>query len=111
MDKSFLQNAERAGFDISQVPAFSHPIAALAPGARLPFVLGVGHALFADGADAVSPKVFSIKSSYRFGDRRYEEESTIDLRPLVHTTSVQDPVADEIKALREKIDSWMRKVG
>jgi hypothetical protein len=111
MDKSFLQNAERAGFDISQVPAFSHPIAALAPGARLPFVLGVGHALFADGADAVSPKVFSIKSSYRFGDRRYEEESTIDLRPLLHTTSVQDPVADEIKAIREKIDSWMRKVG
>jgi hypothetical protein len=111
MDKSFLQNAERAGLDISQVPAFSHPIASLASGVRLPFVLGVGHALFADGADAVCPKVFSIKASYRFGERRYEEENTIDLRPLLHTTSVQDPVADEIKALRKMIDSWCEKVS
>jgi len=111
MDKSFLQNAERAGLDISQVPAFSHPIASLAPGARLPFVLGVGHALFADGADAVSPKLFSIKTSYRYGVRIYEEENIIDLRPLLHTTAVQDPVADEIKALREKLDAWMRKVS
>ena len=111
MDKSFLLNAEYLGLDISQVPAFSHPIASLAPGARLPFVLGVGHALFADGADAVSPKVFSIQTSYRFGDRRFDEKNTIDLRPLLHTTAVQDPVADEIKALREKVDSWMRKVG
>jgi hypothetical protein len=111
MDKSFLQNAESTGLDISKLPAFSHPIASLAPGARLPFILGVGHALFADGADAASPKVFSIKTSYRFGDRCYEEVNTIDLSPLLHTTAVQDPVADEIKALREKIDSWMRKVS
>ena len=111
MDKSFLQNAERAGLDISKVPAFSHPIASLAPGARLPFVLGVGHALFGEGADAVSPKVFSISTSYRFESRRYEENNTIDLRPLLHTTAVQDPIADEIKTLRETIDSWMRKVS
>jgi hypothetical protein len=109
MDKSFLQNAESTGLDISQVPAFSHPIASLAPGARLPFILGVGHTIFANGADTVCPKVFSIKTSYRFSERRYEEENTIDLRPLLHTTAIQDPIADEIKGLREKIDSWMRR--
>jgi hypothetical protein len=111
MDTSFLQNAEPTGLDISKVPAFSHPIASLAPGARLPFVLGVGHTLFAEGANTVSPKVFSIKTSYAFEDRRYEEEHTIDLRPLLHTTAIQDPIADEIKALSKRVDSWMRKVN
>ena len=109
MDKGFFQNGERGSTDISKVPAFSQPIVSLAPGARLPFVLGVGHTIFAEGADELCPKVFAISAAYRFGQHEFKEENTIDLRPLLHTTAIQDPIADEIKALREKIDLWLRK--
>ena len=109
MDKSFFQNGEHASTDISKVPAFSQPIVSLAPGASLPFVLGVGHTIFAEGADELCPKVFAISAAYRFGHHEFKEENMIDLRPLLHTTAIQDPVADEIKALREKLDSWLRK--
>lgn len=109
MDKSFFQNAQPGSVDISKVSAFTQPIASLAPGVRLPFVLGVGHSLFAEGVDDLCPKVFSIRASYRFGERQYVEENIIDLRPMLNTTAVQDPVAQEIKELREKVDTWMRK--
>lgn len=110
MNKHFIQNGENGGVDISKNPAFTEPIASLAPGGRLPFILGVGHSVFAEGAEEMCPKLFTITAKYRFGGREYEEENTIDLRPLYGTTAIQDPIADEIKALREKIDGWMRKV-
>jgi hypothetical protein len=110
MDKSFIQNGEGDGADISKNPAFTEPIASLAPGGRLPFILGVGHSIFAGGAADVCPKLFIISAKYRFGEREYEEANTIDLRPLYGTTAIQDPIADEIKALREKIDEWVRKI-
>ncbi len=111
MNRSFAQNGERGGVDISKNPAFLEPIASLAPGGRLPFVLGVGHSIFADGTSDLCPKLFTIKAKYRFGGKEYEEAHTIDLRPLYGTTAIQDPIADEIKTLREKIDEWMRKFG
>lgn len=109
MDKSFIQNGESGGADISRNPAFTETISSLAPGGRLPFILGDGGSVFSESASERCPKHFTITAKYRFGEREYDEVNTIDLRPLYGTTAIQDPVADEIKALREKVDVWMGK--
>jgi hypothetical protein len=110
IDKAFHFNGERNTPDLSTLPAFTQPIEALAPGARLQFVLGVGHTLFSESIDeTVSPKVFSVHAEYSFAEKRYSEHHTIDMRPLLHTTAIHDPVADEIKSLRESLEKALRK--
>jgi len=59
--------------------------------------------------ETVSPKVFSVHAEYAFAEKRYSENHTIDLRPLLHTSAIQDPVADEIKLLRESLEKALRK--
>ena len=110
IDKAFHFNGEKNAQNLAALPAFTQPIEALAPGARLQFVLGVGHTLFSDGIDeTVSPKVFSVHAEYGFAEKRYNEHHTIDLRPLLHTTAIHDPIADEIKSLRESLEKVLRK--
>lgn len=110
IDKAFYINGEKNSQDLAALPAFTQPIEALAPGVRLQFVLGVGHTLFSDDIDeAVSPKVFCVHAEYGFAEKRYSEHHTVDLRPLLHTTAIHDPVADEIKSLRESLEKALRK--
>jgi hypothetical protein len=110
IDKPFHFNGENGSENLATLPAFTQPIEALAPGARLQFILGVGHTLFSPEIDeTISPKVFSVHADYRFSEKRYSEYHTIDLRPLLHTTPIHDPVADEIKSLRESLEKALRK--
>jgi hypothetical protein len=110
MDKDFFFNAEKEGQNIAQLPVFTQPIDALASGARLQFVLGVGHTVFSESeSDSVCPKVFAINADYQFGGRQYVENNPIDLRPMSHSVAIQDPVADEIKMLRECLEKVLKK--
>ena len=110
IDKAFHINGEKSSQNLAALPAFTQPIEALAPGARLQFVLGVGHTLFSDNIDeTISPKVFSVHAEYSFADKCYSEHHTIDLRPLLSTTAIHDPVADEIKSLRESLEKALGK--
>ncbi len=111
MDKDFFFNGDRRDSEnLSKLPAFSQPIESLAPGSRLQFILGVGHTIFASNVDeSVCPKVFSVKASYRFGQHSYEEVNTIDLRPMLQSSAIQDPVGDEIKKLRESLEKLLSK--
>jgi hypothetical protein len=110
MDKDFFFNGERGRDNIAKLPVFSEPIGSLSPGARIPFILGVGHTILAAGIDeTVCPKVFSVAAEYSFGGKRYSEQSTIDLRPLLHSSAEHDPIADEVKKLRESLEKVLRK--
>lgn len=109
MDRAFYVNGEKTSQNLAELPAFTQPIKALAPGARLQFILGVGHSLFADGVDeSTSPKLFSVQADYCGAARQYSEQQTIDLRPLLYTTAIHDPIADEIKSLRESLEKVLR---
>lgn len=110
LDKAFYFNGEKTSQNLAALPAFTQSIEALSPGAHLQFILGVGHVLFSDAIDdTVSPKVFTVSADYRFAEKHYVEHHTIDLRPLLHTTAIHDPVADEIRALRETLEKVLRK--
>jgi len=110
MDKDFFFNGEKGRDNISKLSVFTQPIESLSPGARIPFVLGMGHTIFAaEIDDTVCPKVFTITAEYSFGGKRYSERNTIDLRPLLHSTADHDPVGNEVKKLRESLEKLLRK--
>lgn len=109
-DKDFYSNGEKSRENLAKLPAFTQQIDSLAPNARLQFILGVGHSIFsADVDETVCPKVFSIEASYRFAGQTYVETNIIDLRPLMNSSVIQDPVAEEVKKLRESFETLMKK--
>ena len=111
MDKDFFPHAERRESEnIAKLPAFSQPIKSLAPGLRMQFILGVGGTTFSAGVDeALCPKVFSVRAEYRYAGHAYDENNTIDLQPMLHSAAIHDPVAEEIKRLRESLEKFLKK--
>ncbi|WP_128003570.1 hypothetical protein [Piscinibacter defluvii] len=111
MDKDFYPHAEkRDGENIAALSAFTEPIESLAPGTRMQFILGVGGTIFAPGvADSLCPKVFTVSATYEHAGRAYDEEHTIDLRPMLRSAAMQDPVAEEVKRLRESLEKLLKR--
>ena len=106
MDRAFYPHAERREDEnIAKLPAFTEPIESLAPNARLVFILGVGGTIFGTKAnDDLCPKVFHVHATYAYAGRDYSEDTTLDIRPMLHSSVVHHPVAEEIKGLREMLD-------
>ncbi|MES3010771.1 MAG: hypothetical protein V4738_08310 [Pseudomonadota bacterium] len=110
MDKDFFFNGEKAEKNIARMNIFTQPIESLSPGVSIPFVLGVGHSIFANSVDdSICPKVFSITAEYSFAGRRYKEQNIIDLRPLMNSSAEHDPIAEEVKKFRESLEKVLRK--
>jgi hypothetical protein len=111
MDKDFYPHAEkREQENIAKLPAFTNRIESLAPGGRLVFLLGVGGTVFSAVADeSLCPKVFNVHANYEFGGRSYDENNTIDIRPMLHSSVVSDPIADEVKRLRESLEKLLKQ--
>ena len=105
-DRDFFKNGEkREGNNVAALSAFTNPIESLAPDSQLIFNLGVGGTIFGSHADpSVCPTVFAIEATYKHGAREYAEKSTIDIRPMLSSTVEHDPVAEELKRLRESIE-------
>ncbi len=106
MDRDFYPHAERREHEnIAKLSAFTQPIESLSPGARLVFILGVGGTIFGTKAnEALCPKVFGVHATYSFAGRSYSEHTTLDIRPMLHSSVVHDPVAEEVKHLREMLE-------
>jgi hypothetical protein len=106
MDRDFYPHGEKREHEnIAKLSAFTQPIESLAPGARIVFILGVGGKIFAPGTDeSLCPKVFTVSAEYSFSGKQYAEQTTIDVRPMLHSTAVQDPVATEIERLRQSLE-------
>jgi hypothetical protein len=104
IDRDFYVHAkkEEPG-NVAKLPAFVEPIRSLAPGTQLVFILGIGHTISA-AADELCPRVFNVQASYESGTRSYSEMHTVDLRPLMHSSVVHDPVAEEIEKLRKSLE-------
>lgn len=110
LDRDFYPHAElREHENIAKLPAFTQRIESLPPSARLVFILGVGGKIFASGVDEkLCPKVFRVKATYSFAGRGYDEETTVDVRPMLHSSFVHDPVAAELERLRQSIEKLAR---
>lgn len=107
MDRDFYPHAERREQEnIAKLPAFTQPIESLAPNARLIFILGAGGTIFGTKADdSLCPKVFHVHATYTHAGRSYSEDTTLDIRPMLHSSVIHDPVAEEVKHLREMLDN------
>jgi hypothetical protein len=102
----FYVNGEKlAGKNLADLPAFASPIESLPPDSKLIFILGVGGTIFARGSDPETcPPRFNVHASYEHGIRSYSEDNIIDIRPMLNSSVYHDPVADEIKSLRESLE-------
>ena len=105
-----MNGEKREGSNVAALPAFTNPIENLAPESQLIFLLGVGGTIFGSQNDpSICPTVFSVQTSYQFGAREYTEKSTIDIRPMLNSTFEQDPVAEELKRLRESLEQLAKR--
>jgi hypothetical protein len=105
LDRDFYANGEREeGKNLATLPAFTETIESLPPGARMNFILGVGGTIFSTSNAELCPRLFHVHANYSHAGRAYSEDNTIDMRPMLHNSAFHDPVADEIKALRESLE-------
>jgi hypothetical protein len=111
MDRDFYPHAEkRESENIAKLPAFTNVIESLAPNARLVFILGVGGTIFSTSADdSLCPRVFHVHADYKFAGREYAEDNIIDVRPMLHSSVAQDPVAAELERLRNSLEGLVRQ--
>ena len=73
---------------------------------ELLFDLGMGHEIFAAGANqTVCPHTFTVSAEYRYGTSKYSEQTHVDLRPYVGTSVPQHPIVEELERVRKSIDN------
>ena len=110
IDKDFYFNADVSSRNLAKLPIFTQPIESFAPNAKIPFMLGVGHTIFSNDVDnSICPKVFTITAEYSFAGKQYIERNIIDLQPMLFSSTENDPIAKEIKSLRESIEKLYGK--
>ena len=57
-----------------------------------------------DGAEVdetICPRVFCVRAEYNFGGKCYIEENKIDVRPILQSGVIVDPIAEELKKHNE----------
>lgn len=111
MDRDFYPHAEKKEHEnIAKLSAFTQPIESLAPGSRLVFILGVGGKIFAPSVDeTLCPKVFHVNAEYGYAGSTYAEDTTIDVRPMLHSSVVQDPIATELERMRQSLEKLLKE--
>jgi hypothetical protein len=108
IDRDFFAFGE-AGDDknLRNFSAFREPFDALGPGAEMIFYLGTGPQLLGPSRNERTPLQFRVDAAYGFSDRTYQEATTVDLKPFLHSAVPQDPVAEEV----EKVWREVKRLG
>lgn len=106
LDRDFFQFGEKgAGRNLAEQPAFSQTIDCLPPMSELLFDLGMGHEIFAAGADQMAcPHTFTVSVEYGHAQNKYNEQIHVDLRPYIGTSVPKHPVVEELERVRQSID-------
>ncbi len=106
LDRDFFQFGEKgSGRNLAEQPAFSQTIDCLPPMSELLFDLGMGHEIFAAGADQkVCPHTFAVSAEYEHAENKYTEQIHVDLRPYIGTSVPKHPVVEELERVRKSID-------
>lgn len=104
IDRPLHQQLDSRKRNLQELPLFAGKDAmALAAGAELHHLIGVGHKLFNETGVYGMPESFVVTAQYSFGGRTYDERHAIDVRPLMHTSVVHDPIATAIKDATERL--------
>lgn len=104
IDRPLHQQLDSRKKNLQDLPLFGGKIPmALAGGAELQHLIGSGHKLFNETGVHGMPESFVVSARYSFGGRTYDEKHSIDVRPLIHTSVMHDPVATAIIDSTEKL--------
>lgn len=104
LDKPLVQRLDSYSRDLRTLPLFSGVPTALAAGAEIQHILGVGHRLMNETSVHGMPETFNIEASYKFGPRAFRETHTVDVRALIHAAVIHDPIATALEKLGEKLE-------
>ncbi|HVF60186.1 MAG TPA: hypothetical protein VNJ70_10290 [Thermoanaerobaculia bacterium] len=103
LDRDFYQYGRKDGVNLRSTVAFQEPIQQLPPDVEIVFGLAQGFVVLGKDADpSVTPSTFAVSATYSYGDRTVSERTVIDLRPYHGGMTAPDPVATELKKLREE---------
>lgn len=105
IDKDFYQLGDkRPDRNIANSVAFKDRIDSLPPNGRLLFLLGTGPSLFGGKKDEdISPLTFNVAAEYSWCKSTTTELSAIDLRPYINTDVPHDPIAEELKKIKDEL--------
>ena len=104
IDRPLHQQLESRKKNLQDLPLFAGKVPmALAAGAELQHLIGIGHKLFNETGVHGMPESFVVSAHYSFGGRTYDEKHSIDVRPLIHTSVMHDPIATAITDSTEKL--------
>jgi len=103
LDKDFFSDGEDIeNKNLAKLLAFTENIESLAPDTRLRFKMGFGYKIFgAEVDETICPRVFCVRAEYNFGGKCYIEENKIDVRPILQSGVIVDPIAEELKKHNE----------
>lgn len=111
IDRPVLEHGGGPRGNLQDLPLFAgeHRMA-LAAGAELFFILGMGHKLFDRSGPVSIPEQFVVSAEYSFGHRNYKEDHTIDVRPLLHSSVKHHQVATAVEQVGEKLTKAIKEL-
>jgi hypothetical protein len=109
MDRDFYQFGKKQDdMNLRRKGALGNSIVAFAPQAELLFHLAQGFVVFDKNADpSITPSIFKIAAEYKYRDRTFCEETTIDLNAYLYCSVANDPIVAQLK----RIEDAIRKKG
>jgi len=110
LDRDFYQFGEmKEENNLRNFSAFSTIIDSFAPDAEMLFYLAQSFVIFGENANPeITPSVFKVTAKYEYYGGTVEETTTIDLKPYLHSAIPQNPIAVELKKIKESIDKMCR---
>lgn len=110
MDRDFYQYGRKDGRNLRSLAAFQQPIDQLPPGSEIVFALAQAFVVFGKDADpTITPQVFEVRASYRYGATEVDEKTIIDLRPYFLSVDKPDRMIDVLQAIRKELEKIAKK--
>lgn len=102
IDKDFHLLGNSSKGKIKDLNIFKNGIKQFIPGQEYLINLGTYLQIFSEG-DTL-PTSFTIKCTYSYDNKSYDEETLIDFEPELYTSWKIDPIAEKIGNLNKTID-------
>ncbi len=105
IDKDFFRFGEKQeNKNLRNYAAFNNPIAALPPESELLFYLAQDFKIFGNNIDSeVTPSDFVITAKYAYGEKKFCETTTIDLKPYLESALPHDPIVSHLEKIHDEI--------
>ncbi len=111
IDRDFFQYGGSSPEDnFRSFPCFNNVIADFPADAEFVFALAQSFVVLGKDADkSKTPTSFIIDARYDWASKHFDETTTIDLNPYLHSQSSPDPIHCELEGIKEELAKMQRK--